>query len=146
MTQVKLDVQISGTRNGEDWPPPGTVLDFPEAEARDLIAAGQGHAPAEGESKEPRPPKPWESVGVASNDFPAADGRAGPVLEREALAPRDQAVYDAVKEIHEGKAKGDVPQAGTKGSKIVTPPQSPNAPAPAGEPTVDTTAKATTRK
>jgi len=127
MTHVKLDVQISGTRNGEDWPPPGTVLDFPEAEARDLIAAGQGHEPADGESSTPRPPKPWESVGIASGDFPAADGRAGPVLEREALAPRDQAIYDAVAEIHDpAKAKGrDVPKAGTEGSHLETPPVGP---------------------
>lgn len=123
--KVKLDVQISGTRDGEDWPPPGTVLDFPEAEARDLIAAGQGHEPGKDEPSTPRAPKPWESVGVASRDFPGADGRAGPAIEREALAPRDQAVYDAVKEIHEGKAEGKVPKAGTEGSKLATPPVGP---------------------
>lgn len=125
MTQVKMDAQISGTRDGEDWPPPGTVLDFPEAEARDLIAAGQGHEPKGDESSTPRAPKPWESVGIASNDFPAADGRAGPAIEREALAPRDQAVYDAVQEIHEPKSKGKLPKAGTEGSKLETPPVGP---------------------
>lgn len=38
---VRLTTQISGTRNGADWPAPGSVVDLPEAEARDLIGSGQ---------------------------------------------------------------------------------------------------------
>lgn len=38
---VRLITQISGTRNGADWPIPGTVVDLPDTEARDLIRAGQ---------------------------------------------------------------------------------------------------------
>ncbi|MFD4660832.1 hypothetical protein ACFWP2_35045 [Kitasatospora sp. NPDC058444] len=36
--RVRMLVQISGTRNGQDWPPPGAVLDLPEAEALQLVA------------------------------------------------------------------------------------------------------------
>lgn len=35
---VELKTQISGTRNGVDWPPAGTVVDLPEG--ADLVAAG----------------------------------------------------------------------------------------------------------
>lgn len=38
---VRLTTQISGTRNGADWPIPGSVVDLPDAEAKDLIASGQ---------------------------------------------------------------------------------------------------------
>lgn len=37
---VEMRARISGTRNGEDWPPVGGVVDLPEAEARALIALG----------------------------------------------------------------------------------------------------------
>lgn len=38
---VRLLAQISGTRNGADWPIPGSVVDLPDGEASDLIASGQ---------------------------------------------------------------------------------------------------------
>jgi hypothetical protein len=40
MAAVKLTVHISGTRNGEDWPAPGTVVDLPDEEAASLVAHG----------------------------------------------------------------------------------------------------------
>lgn len=43
--KVVLAVQISGTRDGKEWPAPGTEVDLPEAEARDLVASGQAYAP-----------------------------------------------------------------------------------------------------
>lgn len=39
---VKMRHQISGTRNGEDWPAPGGLIDVGEDEARVLFA--NGHA------------------------------------------------------------------------------------------------------
>lgn len=38
--RVAMTVQITGTRDGRDWPAPGGVIDVPEAEAADLIRAG----------------------------------------------------------------------------------------------------------
>jgi len=38
--QVKLLVDISGTRNGEPWPGRGESVDLPEDEARAMIAVG----------------------------------------------------------------------------------------------------------
>lgn len=38
--KVKMNTQLSGTRNGADWPAVGEVADLPDAEAADMIAAG----------------------------------------------------------------------------------------------------------
>lgn len=40
MTEVRMIGQVSGTRNGEDWPAPGDTIDLPEDEARSLIVSG----------------------------------------------------------------------------------------------------------
>lgn len=36
----KMRAQLSGTRNGADWPAPGELVELPEAEAADYLAAG----------------------------------------------------------------------------------------------------------
>lgn len=38
--RVTMTVDLSGTRNGQPWPPRGTVIDLPDAEAQQYIAAG----------------------------------------------------------------------------------------------------------
>lgn len=38
--KVKLNVGLTGTRNGEDWPAKGEVVDLPDAEAVDMLNAG----------------------------------------------------------------------------------------------------------
>ena len=40
MARVKMLVGISGTRNGQDWPPRGGEIALPDGEAGDLVAAG----------------------------------------------------------------------------------------------------------
>lgn len=40
MSSIKLKVQITGTRDGVDWPAPGTVIDLPDDEAATLITNG----------------------------------------------------------------------------------------------------------
>ena len=37
LTRVTMLVQITGTRNGQDWPPIGGEIELPAAEAADLI-------------------------------------------------------------------------------------------------------------
>ena len=37
---VKLLVGITGTRNGQTWPPRGGTIDLPDGEAQQMIAAG----------------------------------------------------------------------------------------------------------
>lgn len=44
---VRLLVSISGTRDGQDWPPAGSVVDLPADEAEHLVAAGLAAAQAD---------------------------------------------------------------------------------------------------
>lgn len=43
---ITMRRQISGTRDGVDWPAPGETIDVPDEEAASLIALG--HAEADG--------------------------------------------------------------------------------------------------
>jgi len=40
MRTVRLLIHISGTRNGEDWPPAGGRIDLPDQEAEDMVRNG----------------------------------------------------------------------------------------------------------
>lgn len=42
--QVRMKVQPSGTRNGQEWPARGSVIDLPDAEALDYINADMAEA------------------------------------------------------------------------------------------------------
>lgn len=44
--EVVMKVQISGTRNGEEWPQPGQRASLPKEEAAALIANGMAKLPA----------------------------------------------------------------------------------------------------
>lgn len=39
--QVRLLVTVSGTRDGQAWPPAGNTMELPDEEARQMIAAEQ---------------------------------------------------------------------------------------------------------
>jgi len=51
MALVKMKVQISGSRNGQDWPPRGGLLEVPDDEAQTLVHTGIAE-PAELEAAE----------------------------------------------------------------------------------------------
>ncbi|WP_327180459.1 hypothetical protein OG599_35200 (plasmid) [Streptomyces sp. NBC_01335] len=38
--KIRMLQQMSGTRNGEDWPARGAVTDLPTGEAQHLVASG----------------------------------------------------------------------------------------------------------
>jgi hypothetical protein len=42
--RVQMLTGLTGTHDGEDWPPAGAVADLPDALASDLIAAGHASA------------------------------------------------------------------------------------------------------
>lgn len=78
MASVTLKVQISGTRNGEDWPAPGTTINLPDDEAASLIAGGV--AVLVDEPVEEKASKPETGVETATRkprgrkaDVPAAE-------------------------------------------------------------------------
>lgn len=63
--KIRMQVQISGNRNGKAWPDKGGVIDLPEAEAAQLCAAGMAETvkgdtekavPAKAETTEPEKP------------------------------------------------------------------------------------------
>lgn len=41
---VTMRYQISGSRDGEDWPAPGETIDLPDDEAAELVATGMAVA------------------------------------------------------------------------------------------------------
>jgi len=45
--RVRMRVAISGSRNGEDWPPAGGEIDLPDEEAAHLIAQGLAAEPSD---------------------------------------------------------------------------------------------------
>jgi hypothetical protein len=50
--KVTMRVQISGLRDGVDWPAPGETVDLPDDEAAELIARGQAATPKEIKAEE----------------------------------------------------------------------------------------------
>ncbi len=44
--EVVMKVQLSGTRDGEDWPKPGTTVTLPRDEATSMVANGLAALPA----------------------------------------------------------------------------------------------------
>ena len=38
--RVQMRTSVTGTRDGQDWPGVGGVIDLPDGEARDMIGAG----------------------------------------------------------------------------------------------------------
>lgn len=42
--KITMRVGITGTRNGEDWPPAGGTIDLPADEANALVEAGLAEA------------------------------------------------------------------------------------------------------
>jgi len=68
-----MKITISGLRDGEPWPGRGEIADVPEAEAIQLIAAGQAEpAPQPEPAPEPAPAPP------AAKSAPAAKPRRAP--------------------------------------------------------------------
>ncbi len=47
---VRMVARISGTRNGEDWPAPGAVIELPEDEANALLISGAAVDPEAAET------------------------------------------------------------------------------------------------
>ncbi|MDX2705808.1 hypothetical protein PV350_23530 [Streptomyces sp. PA03-6a] len=49
--KIRMKVQVSGTRDGAEWPRAGHMVDLPDAEAAELCAAGLA-VPAPGDEVE----------------------------------------------------------------------------------------------
>lgn len=70
--RVEMLTQISGTRDGQEWPRPGDAIDVPDHEAADLILAGYAKEAADAPTPDPVPAPVAEEDGDEST--PAEDG------------------------------------------------------------------------
>lgn len=72
--QVKMIAQLTGTRDGEDWPRVGATIDLPDAEAADLIMNGYAIDPTDVE----------DDADVEDDDVETADA---PSVDVETATP-----------------------------------------------------------
>lgn len=70
---VQMRTQIGGTRNGAPWPARGDVIDLPDHEAADMIAAGYAvEAPNAGPTNgQDAPPADEADAATTAGDAPA---------------------------------------------------------------------------
>lgn len=68
--KVRMRVLISGTRSGQDWPPPGATLVVDDAEGMHLCQAGLAEPVAEDET-----PVETATAPVAEKRTPATKSR-----------------------------------------------------------------------
>ena len=76
--QVKMIAQLTGTRDGEDWPRVGATIDLPDAEAADLIMNGYAVDPTDVEDDD------VEDDDVEDDDVETADA---PSVDVETAKP-----------------------------------------------------------
>ena len=92
MVEVRMQVQISGTRNGVDWPARGGTLDVPEGEAKDLIANGMAVAAGAPEEKAVVTAQTEKAVVPKSGNRPVRSPRQkAPAAPKKAAAPAAEA-------------------------------------------------------
>ena len=77
--RVEMTTQISGTRNGEEWPAPGATIEVPAHEGDSLILAGYAKEATDAPTPEPAPVPVVEEDG--DELAPAEDGDGAPEAE-----------------------------------------------------------------
>ncbi|MFJ6617589.1 hypothetical protein ACIQOW_08440 [Kitasatospora sp. NPDC091335] len=93
--RVRMLVQMSGTRDGQDWPPPGTVLDLPEAEAlqlaahRNAVVVVEEQDDPEDEQDNPEDTDPEDDPDDAEPEDEAAEDGTGARRRGRPRLPRD---------------------------------------------------------
>lgn len=94
--KVRMRVGISGTRNGQDWPPPGGLLDVDDDEGAQLCAGGLAEPfhdpradveyavppPAEARAEPAAPPAVVAPPEVTTTAAAPVRGRAGQKPQR----------------------------------------------------------------
>lgn len=99
--RVRLTTQISGTRNGQEWPPPGHTVDLPDFEAKALISNGSAVEPGEDRGTVMVPP-----AGVHTPGSVLRSDLAQPFVEAPADAVADpDGTKQAMKDASEGRGR-----------------------------------------
>lgn len=91
---VRMKVSMSGTRNGQDWPPRGSVLELPDAEGADYCRTGMAEpvavfGTAKAETATVSVPAP-ELRDAEPETEPEAESTPPPVVRRGPGRPRKQ--------------------------------------------------------
>lgn len=73
--KVKLFGQISGSRNGQEWPKPGTIVDLPDDEAQALVRQCMAVELDDEDAK--APVSDFGKVETAAADAPVETAAAG---------------------------------------------------------------------
>ncbi|AKN71232.1 hypothetical protein QR97_27890 [Streptomyces sp. PBH53] len=73
--RVRMKVTLSGTRDGEAWPPRGELVDLPDAEAADMVAAGLAEKPGEDAPRVEEATAPEAETSTPSRRKPSARGK-----------------------------------------------------------------------
>ena len=85
--KVRMKVHVSGTRNGEAWPPRGTVIDLPDSEAADYCRTGMAEPVATFADAETASVPPPEERGPLTTDTGPAR-RPGRPRKQQQLQPQ----------------------------------------------------------
>jgi hypothetical protein len=96
---VVMKSRIGGTRNGEEWPAVGGVVDVPDHEAADLITAGYAAPAKEDHDREAGPDDGSAETGAAG---PEATGE-GPEAPADTLDELDRDALIAYADEHDIK-------------------------------------------
>lgn len=73
--KVRMKVDISGTRNGQEWPRRGSVVDLPDAEAVEMCAAGMAEPVAGDDVETAALPSDEERRPLTTRTGPARRGK-----------------------------------------------------------------------
>lgn len=87
--KVRLNVQLSGTRDGVPWPAVGSVVELPEDEARDMLTSGVAGALDSADVPETVVMVP-NDVEEATEKFVPETARHEPAVPIEALPEEDR--------------------------------------------------------
>ena len=85
--KVRLLVSLSGTRDGQPWPPMGNEMDLPDAEARDMITALQA-VPVTEHRRAETATAPTAAVETRATERPLTTTDTGLVPGKRGRTPR----------------------------------------------------------
>lgn len=87
--RVKLNVQMSGTRDGVPWPAVGSVVEVPDSEGRDMVSSGLAKAVDDKDAPEPAFTVP-DDVEEATERFIPETAVHEPAVPLESLPEEDR--------------------------------------------------------